>query len=130
MDHFDLAAAGQPDALRAALADRADELRHAAHGHVHGDLSSERVAEHGGHRIVIRTTYEITVDGRPFDVQVVVDNAGHVYYHGLPTEDFASVVDLVKRVIDQFPDDFGADGGHDHGDHDHGDHDHGPGGGR
>ena len=76
-----------------------------------------RVATHAGRRIEVATTYSITVDGEPFDAGLIVDNQGRVYYHGLPTRDFASAVDLVKKVIDQFPDDFGP-GDHDH-DHDH-----------
>jgi hypothetical protein len=58
------------------------------------------------HEIVIRTTYEITIDGETFAAHVNVDNNGRVHYHGLPTRDFPSTVDLVKQVIDAFPDDF------------------------
>lgn len=127
VDHSDLVAAAEPEAVRAALAANADELVRAAGPH-HGDtLASIRHATHDGHDIVVRTSYQITVDGRPFDVHVVVDNDGRVYYHGLPTRDFASVIDLVAKAIDTFPEDFDrgdvdttdehgpGDGGHDHG---------------
>jgi hypothetical protein len=63
-----------------------------------------------GHEIVIRTTYEITVDGRPFAADVIVDNSGRVHCHGLPTRDFTSTVSLVKKAIDFFPEDFPAGG--------------------
>ena len=62
----------------------------------------------------------ITVNGRPFDIHVVVDNAGRVFYHGLPTRDFPSVIALVQKAIDQFPDDFGAGAGHGGHGHDEG----------
>ena len=135
MEHKDLVAATQPDELRAALADHADELREAAeHHHAPEEATSVRTVTHNGHEIVIRTTYEITVDGEPFDVPLTVDNSGRVHYHGLPTRDFTSTVDLVKKVVDSFPEDFGddcPDDGDGHGDghdrdhqHDHG-HDHG-----
>jgi len=113
----DLTYSAAPDAMRAALAARADELSMAAHHHT-AALADVRESEYRGHRIEVRTTYAITVDGRPFDVHVVVDNEGRVFYHGLPTRDFSSVITLVEKAIDQFPDDFGpgdpADTGHGH----------------
>ncbi|MEO5680336.1 MAG: hypothetical protein ABIS47_11780 [Acidimicrobiales bacterium] len=106
MDHADLVAASQPDELRATLAQKAEELAGAASHHHAGSLVSTRTASHQGHDIVIKTTYEITVDGLPFDVAMIVDNAGRVHYHGLPTRDFSSAIDLVKKAIDFFPGDF------------------------
>lgn len=102
MDYSELVAAAQPDALREALAANADEIAQAAGAHHGADLASVREATYKGHQIVIRTTYEITVDGRPFDVHVTVDNNGRVHYHGLPTRDFASVTALVEKAIDIF----------------------------
>jgi hypothetical protein len=64
---------------------------------------------HRGHEIEVRTSYSITVDGRPFEVQPSVNNAGLVHYHGLPTRNFPSVMDLVTTAIDTFPDDFADD---------------------
>jgi hypothetical protein len=129
-DLADLKSAVEPDAVRGALAARADELLTAAHPHHPGPMTDVRVAEHRGHRIEVRTSYAITVDDRPFDIHVVVDNEGRVYYHGLPTRDFASVIALVEKAIDQFPDDFpsGAGPGEPGGGHQHGpDHSHGEG---
>ena len=108
MDRPDLASAAQPDALRATLAAHADRLRPAAHSHSGGKGASVRSATYRGHEIVIRTTYEITVDGQPFEAGVIVDNSGCVHYHGLPTRDFSSTVSLVKKAIDFFPEDFHA----------------------
>jgi hypothetical protein len=118
VDPSELVATAQADAVRAALAVNADVIAHAGHAHG-GDLTSVREADYRGHRIVVRTTYEITVDGNPFAVHLTVDNAGRVHYHGLPTRDFASVIGLVQKAIDVFPADFPTTPTPDH-DHDHG----------
>jgi hypothetical protein len=122
MEREELAAAVRREALEATLAAKVGDLATAADEHAHGadDLTSVRRATHAGREIVVRTTYEITIDGEPLDVRMNVDNAGRVHYHGLPTRDFASVIDLVAKVIDQFPDDLPVPDDHD--DHD----DHGP----
>ena len=107
MDRSDWVAAAQPEAAAAALAEYADDLRDVGRAHRHEAAEgSVRTASYRGHDIVIRTSYEITVDGRPFEVEATVNNAGLVHYHGLPTRNFASAVDLVKDAIDNFPDDF------------------------
>ncbi len=106
MEYSDLVAASESDALRASLAANADALRQAGHAHHGGGQASVRTASYKGHAILIKTTYEITIDGQPFDAQVTVDNGGRVHYHGLPTRDFGSTVALVKKVIDFFPDEF------------------------
>jgi hypothetical protein len=127
LDYPELVASTEPEALEATLAAKLDELAQAGHDHGGDDRVSVRRATHDGHEIVVRTTYEITVDGEPFDVHMNVDNAGRVHYHGLPTRDFASMIDLVAKVIDTFPGEFtpapphdpggehGGHGGHDHG---------------
>ncbi|MGH3912307.1 MAG: hypothetical protein ACRDTC_02675 [Pseudonocardiaceae bacterium] len=107
MDYQDLVAASQPEALRAALAANAEELRHAAQEHHGGELASIRQVTYKGHEIVVRTTYEITVDGQPFNVHLTIGNDGRVHYHGLPTRDFSSVIGLVEKAIDVFGDEFG-----------------------
>lgn len=109
VDTAQLKQAVQPAEVRAALSRYAEDLARAAEPHHGGDLIDVRTARHGGHDIVVRTRYEITVDGRPFDVQMSVNNLGRVHYHGLPTRDFASAVDLVKKAIDVFGEEFAAD---------------------
>ncbi|MGH3937752.1 MAG: hypothetical protein ACRDTG_03820 [Pseudonocardiaceae bacterium] len=106
MDYADLVAASRPEALRAALAANAEALRHAAQEHHGGELVSVRQATYKDHEIVVRTTYEITVDGQPFNVHLTIDNDGRVHYHGLPTRDFPSVIGLVEKAIDVFGDEF------------------------
>jgi len=90
-----------------------------AHAH-HGPITTVREAVHEGHRIVIRTSYEIEVDGRPVGGHLGVTNDGRVHYHPVPNLSFVSAVDMVKSLIDTFPDDF--EGGDGHGDGGHDDH--------
>jgi len=78
-------------------------------GHRMKMAESVREADYDGHHIVIRTTYQITVDGKPVTGHMDVGNDGRVHYHPVPNMSFASAVDLVKQLIDVFPDDF-ADG--------------------
>jgi hypothetical protein len=130
VDHPDFAAEASPEQLIAAVAANtsaeADMPSHGSHEGAHPGAVSVRTATYEGHEIVIRTQYQIEVDGRPFSPHLNLDNAGRVHYHGLPTREFASLVDLVKKAIDTFPDDFAepAPEPHDHPDH-HGHHDHG-----
>jgi hypothetical protein len=74
--------------------------------HDKGPFQSVREIEYKDHKIAIRTQYEIRVDGKPFSGHIYVDNMGKVSTHALPTYSFASAVDLVKKMIDTFPDDF------------------------
>jgi hypothetical protein len=87
--------------------------------HRHEATASVREAEYKGHRIVIRTTYDIRIDGKPVAGHVGVTNDGQVHYHPVPNVSFSSAIDLVKQLIDIFPDDFtGRRGGRvTHGDH-------------
>jgi len=99
------------------------------HGH-----DSVREIDYKGHHVVVKTTYDVTIDGKPFQADLGVTNGGDVHYHGMPNVAFASALDLVKAVIDTFPNEFGKgkggggadDGGHGHGEHGHDDHNHGP----
>lgn len=72
----------------------------------HEGHTSIRNAGHNGHRIEIQTTYRVLVDGKELSGHFGVDQDGTTHYHGLPNYQQASAVDLVKTVIDQFPDDF------------------------
>jgi len=73
------------------------------HGHAGDEVREE---DYKGHRIVIKTTYEVKVDGKKFNAPLGVSNAGNVHYHGIPNVGFASAIDLMKCVIDQFPEEF------------------------
>jgi hypothetical protein len=106
VDYSDFVGAAQPEEIRKALAANAEQIASAGRAHGSGDLSSIRYASYKGHQIMVRTTYEITVDGRSFAIHVTVDNNGRVHYHGLPTRDFPSLIGLVQKAIDVFPEDF------------------------
>ena len=74
----------------------------------HHDMSSTSVreADYNGHHIVVTTTYRIEVDGIALMGHMGVTNDGSVHYHPIPNMRFTSAIDLVKQVIDVFPDDF------------------------
>jgi len=77
-------------------------------GPMHGPMKTVRQDDYKGHHITVRTSYEIDVDGQPVTGHINVSNGGEVAYHGLPNMKFDSAVDLVRRLIDQFPEDFQA----------------------
>jgi hypothetical protein len=78
--------------------------------HKYQRTESVREADYKGHHIVIRTQYEIEVDGKMVMGHMGVTNDGQVHYHPVPNLSFASAVDLVKQLINIFPDDFAARG--------------------
>lgn len=73
-------------------------------------VTSVREAEYKGHHIVIRTTYDIRVDRKRVTGHFAVGNNGQVHYHPIPNMQFASAVDMVKRLIDVFPDEYAGKG--------------------
>jgi len=73
---------------------------------MHGPMVSVREVDYNGHHILIRTTYEIEVDGQPLMGHIDLSNEGQIAYHGLPNMSFDSAVDLVEKLIDKFPEDF------------------------
>lgn len=127
---FDMKAK-QADQFSAAptVADIADEPPAHAHGesgedggHHHGAMESTRCATHCGYEIVIKTCYEITVGGKPLSAHLMVNDDGSLNTHALPEYSFSSAVDVVKKIIEAFPDEFPCD------EHDH-EHGHEQGGG-
>jgi hypothetical protein len=82
--------------------------RHSASMH-HDD--NMREDDYKGHHIMVMTTYQVKIDGKVFEGELAVTNDGHVHYHGIPNIGFTSALDLVKTVIDAFPDEFPAKGG-------------------
>lgn len=88
------------------------------HAGGHGTTTSVRTAEHRGHTIELITHYEIRVDGRPVEIPLHVDNDGRVTCHAVPNYQSVSGVDVVKKVIDAYPDSFqDPGGGQPHGEH-------------
>lgn len=78
------------------------------HHDSHGPMLTVRKDEYKGHKIEIRTTYEIMIDGKPFSGHMEVSNDGAVHYHPLPNYSWPSAVDFVRQVIDSFPREFPA----------------------
>lgn len=101
MDTTKLTKAAAPASMAGYLRKRAGE-----HGHHAGHAPSARETVHNGHRILLETIYRVTVDGRTVDLGISVDDAGKVHCHSLPNYQFASALDMVKTLIDQFPEDF------------------------
>jgi hypothetical protein len=69
-------------------------------------FESVREFEYNGHQITIRTSYDIRVDGKKLGGHIYVDNFGRVSTHALPAYSFGSTVDLIKKLIDMFGDNF------------------------
>lgn len=76
----------------------------------HHHATSIRETEYKGHHIVIRTTYDIRVDRKQVMGHFGVGNNGQVHYHPIPNMRFASAVDMVKQLIDVFPDEYSGKG--------------------
>lgn len=72
----------------------------------HGESVVTRETDYNGHHIVVRTKYEIEVDGKPLMGHMGVTDAGQVHYHPVPNLSFASALDMVKKIIDVYPGDF------------------------
>ena len=106
MDLKKLAKSATPKRLAGYLAGL-PELTHQGHGRK-GPIETVRQEEHNGHRIVIRTSYDVQVDGARVQLPLSVDNKGQVHCHSLPNYQFASAVDMIKTLIDNFPEDFAA----------------------
>ena len=102
MDAIDLSRATDPSRF---TADVKAALAQASEGHQHGagPLVSVRRDVYRGHEIVVRTTYEIEVDGRPLETPLMVSDRGYVLTHALPNYAFQSALDLVRQLIDAFP---------------------------
>lgn len=75
-------------------------------GHHDHETPAVREAIHNGHRIEVKTTYEVRVDGKKVAMPFSPDQNGSVAYHAIPNLAFASAMDLVRCVIDTFPADF------------------------
>ncbi|MET9734775.1 hypothetical protein ABZZ79_30295 [Streptomyces sp. NPDC006458] len=112
----ELAAAADPTTLGNYLAELPEQPHH------HGPLTTIRQDDFRGHRIVVTTTYEVTVDGEPLHAPLIVTDDGQVHCHALPTYEFRSATDTIRALIENFPDDFPG-GDHDGCDHEECDHD-------
>jgi hypothetical protein len=94
-----------PESIAKYVKANAPRARKAQQMH-HGESVVTRETDYKGHHIVVRTKYEVEVDGRPLMGHMGVNDAGSVHYHPVPNLNFASALDMVKKIIDVFPDDF------------------------
>lgn len=78
----------------------------------HNLAQSVREADFRNHHIVIQTSFVITVDGEPLAIHVGLSNDGSAHCHALPAYQFASAIDMVRALIDFFPDDFPVNDAH------------------
>jgi hypothetical protein len=76
------------------------------------ETTAVREFTHNGHVVKIITTYRVEVDGKPVHGHLSVDEDGRVYTHATPFVTYASAVDLMKAVIDGYPDAFSDTDGH------------------
>jgi hypothetical protein len=74
--------------------------------HHKGDQEIIREDDYEGHHVVVRTRYNITIDGHHVTGHIMLTNMGQVQYHGLPNYSFDSAVELARALIDNFPEDF------------------------
>lgn len=118
MDKRELRKITSPDNFLAHV--KASKPKRRGEAHHEGPIETVRESEYRGHRIVVKTTYAIEVDGRPVTGHLGVSNDGRVHYHPVPNASFASAVELVEQLIDAFPDEFeqqGEDHRHENGGH-------------
>ena len=87
----------------AARAKKAQQMRHM-------ESVVNRETDYKGHHIVVQTKYQVQVDGKPLMGHIGVTDMGDVHYHPIPNLGFASALDMVKKIIDVFPDDFAPGG--------------------
>ena len=71
----------------------------------HHDMPIESIREfvHKNHKVSIKTAYEIDIDGKRLTGHVYVDDFGNISCHSFPAYSFSSIVDLIKKIIDKFP---------------------------
>ena len=96
-----------PQSITAYVKSNAARARKAQQMH-HGESEVTREADYKGHHIVVRTKYEVEIDGKPLMGHMGVNDSGSVHYHPIPNMSFASALDMVRKIIDVFPDDFAA----------------------
>ncbi len=104
-DDDDLGLSGDPESVIESIGREKAGLGESVH-HGPGAIETVRESTYRGHHIVVRTSYEISIDGQPVEGHLGVSNDGQVHYHAIPNLGFASAVELVEKLIDAFPDDF------------------------
>jgi hypothetical protein len=102
MDPSKLKKVATPKAMGAYLKKKAPI---AGHGHAMHHPSIREIEYHG-HEISIETTYRVKIDGKTVKIPLMVDESGNVHCHSLPNYQFQSALDMVKAMVDLFPNKF------------------------
>lgn len=102
MERDELEQSATPEQLAQALDEHQADLARLHQPPDHPGRSVREVS-YKGHQIRIVTNYEVEVDGVPVTGHVLVNEEGRVHYGGIPNQEFASMVDVVKRIIDLSP---------------------------
>jgi hypothetical protein len=76
---------------------------HVAHAHVDGPVTSTRTLAARGNTIVIKTTYEISIEGKPWPLHMMVDSDGRLWSHLCPYSTFATAPELVSYLLEHAP---------------------------
>ena len=74
-----------------------------SHHPAEGAVSSTRTLDVAGHRVAIRTTYEVFLDGRGLPFHMIVDSDGRLWSHLCPYETFATAPELVEYILTHVP---------------------------
>lgn len=78
-----------------------------AHKHGRGGVvTGTRETEFRGRAIRVTTTYEIRINDKPFRGHIMLNEEGRVYIHACPYRDFGSIIELLKHLIQHYPEDF------------------------
>ena len=75
------------------------------HGH-HGKMKTKRNLKHLGNVIEIETTYEIKINGENYNTHVMLGEDGALTTHAIPYMTFKSMTDLIKTLIELYPNEF------------------------
>jgi hypothetical protein len=97
MDPTKLKLAATPKSMGAYLKKTAAASEHSMHS------PAIRTTEYHGHEISIETVYRVQIDGKTVKMPLMVDDAGTVHCHSLPNYQFQSALDMVKAIVDVFP---------------------------
>lgn len=98
MDPIKLKLGATPKAMGAYLKKTVATSDHSMHS------PSIRTTDYHGHEISIETVYRVQIDGKTVKVPLMVDETGIVHCHSLPNYQFQSALDMVKAIVDIFPD--------------------------
>lgn len=74
--------------------------------HAGHEATGIREFSHNGHTVRVITTYRVEVDGNPVRAHLSVDEDGQVYTHATPFVTYTSATDLMKAIIEAYPESF------------------------